>query len=123
MTAEASTELAQDWRGICRVDDLLTGRGVCALLGIEQIAVFLLWDGTVYAVGNYDPYGRANVISRGIVGSRGDIPTVASPLYKHVFDLRTGRPMDDPGGPALATYQTRVFDGVVAVQVPEPRLR
>ncbi len=111
------TETQQDWRRICRVDDLLTGRGACALLGIEQIAVFLLWDGTVHAVSNYDPYGGAYVISRGIVGTRGDVPTVASPLYKHVFDLRTGQPLDDPGGTGLTSYETRVVDGIVEVRL------
>lgn len=112
-----SRETQQEWRRICRVADLLTGRGVCALLGIEQVALFLMWDGSVYAVSNYDPYGRAYVISRGIVGSRGDTPTVASPLYKHVFDLRTGKPLDDIGGPALTTYPVRLVDGIVEVQL------
>lgn len=111
----ASVGTAADWRRICRVEDLLPGRGACALLGVEQIAVFLLWDGSVHAVGNYDPYSRANVISRGIVGNRGEVPTVASPMYKNVFDLCTGRPLDDPDGPALTSYPVRVADGIVEV--------
>ena len=45
---------------------------------------------------NYDPFGQAFVLSRGIVGTRVDAPTVASPLYKQVFDLRTGQCLDDP---------------------------
>jgi nitrite reductase (NADH) small subunit len=110
-----AVDTATEWYRICRLDDLLAGRGAGALIGGEQVAIFLLWDGTVHAVGNYDPYGHAYVISRGIVGSRGGIPTVASPLYKHVFDLRTGHPLDDPDGPALATYDTRVVEGVVEV--------
>ena len=44
----------------------------------------------VFAIGNQDPFSGANVMSRGIVGSRGDVPTVASPMFKQVFDLRTG---------------------------------
>ncbi len=35
------------------------------------------------------------MIARGIVGTRGDAPTVASPMSKQVFDLRTGVCLDD----------------------------
>ena len=114
---DSDVDIAQDWRPACRLDELPAGRGVCALFGGQQVAIFLLWDGTVRAVGNYDPYGRAYVISRGIVGSRGDTPTVASPLYKNIFDLTTGRPVDDPDGLALPTYATRVTDGTLEVRL------
>jgi nitrite reductase (NADH) small subunit len=113
----AALELRHDWRPVCQLDDLLPGRGVAALFDGEQIAIFLLGDGTVHAVGNYDPYGGAHVLSRGLVGSRGDAPTVASPLYKNVFDLRTGRPLDDPDGPTLPTYETRVSAGTLEVRL------
>ena len=83
------------WTDVCRYADLLPERGVCALVDGAQVAVFRLHDGTLRAVGNYDPAGHAYVLSRGIVGSRGEVPTVASPLYKHVYDLTTGRCLDD----------------------------
>ena len=35
------------------------------------------------------------MLARGIVGTRGDVPFVASPMHKHAFDLRTGRCLDD----------------------------
>jgi nitrite reductase (NADH) small subunit len=54
-------------------------------------------------------------MARGIVGSRGDVPTVASPLYKHVFDLRTGQCLDDESL-ALAYYESRICDGVIQVR-------
>ena len=74
-------------------------RGRAALLGGTQIALFLLHTvgGRVHAVSNLDPYSRAHVISRGIVGTRQDAPTVASPMYKQVFDLRTGACLDTQG--------------------------
>ncbi|MFY1635938.1 nitrite reductase (NAD(P)H) small subunit [Solwaraspora sp. WMMB335] len=37
-----------------------------------------------------------HVMSRGIVGARGDVPTVASPLHKQVYGLRTGQCLDLP---------------------------
>src|SRR5690348_7615883 len=75
------------WTDVCPYAELLPERGVCALVGGAQVAVFRLWDGSVRAVGNWDPFGGAFVISRGIVGSRGDRPIVVSPLLKHAFCL------------------------------------
>jgi nitrite reductase (NADH) small subunit len=54
------------------------------------------------------------VLSRGIVGSRGDVPTVASPLHKQVFDLRTGRCLDDDAV-GVPVYAVRHRAGVVEV--------
>jgi nitrite reductase (NADH) small subunit len=106
---------ALTWYPVCPLGDLLPGRGAGALIGGEQAALFRLPSGEVYAVGNYDPYGRANVIARGIAGSKGGTPTVTSPLYKHVFDLRTGQCCDDPGGPGLASWPVRIAGGTVEI--------
>ena len=97
---------------VCRYDVLVPERGVAALLGDVQIALFRTHDGSVFAVGNHDPFSGANVMSRGIVGSRGEVPTVASPMFKQVFDLRTGECLDDPSV-ALPVYQVEVVDEMV----------
>jgi nitrite reductase (NADH) small subunit len=81
-----------------------------------QVALFRTHDGAVYALDNRDPFSGASVLSRGIVGSRGDVPTVASPMYKQAFDLRTGACLDD-GAVTIATYPVRVVDGQVQVSV------
>lgn len=99
---------------VCRYDDLLPERGVAALLGDRQVALFRTYDGSVFALGNQDPFSGANVLSRGIVGNRGDVPTVASPMFKQVFDLRTGRCLDDPAV-AVPAYPVRVVEGQVLV--------
>ncbi|MFD0327842.1 nitrite reductase (NAD(P)H) small subunit [Streptacidiphilus monticola] len=73
---------------------------MAALLDDEQqVAVFLTPEGDLYAVGNRDPFSAAEVISRGLLGSRGEAPTVASPMYKQVFDLRTGTCLDEDATP------------------------
>jgi nitrite reductase (NADH) small subunit len=55
------------------------------------------------------------VMSRGIVGTKGDIPTVASPIHKQRYDLRDGRGIDDPAV-TLPAYPVRVLaDGMVQV--------
>lgn len=106
---------------VCTLHDLEVERGRAALIGDQQVALFLLGDGTVHALDNLDPYSGANVISRGIVGTRGECPTVASPLHKQVFDLRTGRCLETQGGPdaALRIWPVTVVDGEVWIGLPE----
>jgi len=106
---------------VCRLEDLEVERGRAALVGEEQVALFLSGDGSVRAVSNLDPFSGANVISRGIVGSRGDAPTVASPLHKQVFDLRTGACLDTQGKPdaALRVWTVLIVDGVVHLDTAE----
>ncbi|WP_309064277.1 nitrite reductase small subunit NirD [Microbacterium sp.] len=93
---------------VCTIGDLEVERGRAALVGDRQVALFLLRDGTVHAVSNLDPYSGAHVISRGIVGTRGDAPTIASPMHKQVFDLRTGECLDTQGKPPHALTVWRV---------------
>ena len=102
------------WMAVCRYDDLQPERGVAALIGGEQVAVFRTFDGALYAIRNQDPFTGAFVLSRGIVGTRGDIPTVASPLHKQVFDLRTGACLDDEAA-SVPVFPVRERDGHVEV--------
>jgi nitrite reductase (NADH) small subunit len=99
---------------VCAYDHLQPERGVAALVAGEQVAVFRLHDGSLRAVGHRDPFSGAHVIARGIVGTRGSVPTVASPMFKQVFDLDTGVCLDDPAV-ALRVYGVEVRDGVVHV--------
>ncbi|MFI5955112.1 nitrite reductase small subunit NirD [Cryptosporangium sp. NPDC051539] len=117
MTVTVAAPAALDWRAACRLADLLPERGACALFDGAQIALFRLWDDRVYAVGNRDPYTGAQVMARGLVGTRGGRRAVASPLHKQVFDLATGECLSDPAVPALPTWPVRVRDGVVEVEL------
>ena len=105
------------WVDVCAFDALVPDRGVCALVDGRQVAVFRVSpDDELYAVSNHDPFSEANVMSRGIVGSRGDVPKVASPMYKQSFDLRTGLCLDD-ASVVLAVFPVRERDGRVEVAV------
>ncbi|MFD3996821.1 nitrite reductase (NAD(P)H) small subunit [Streptomyces sp. NPDC058583] len=82
---------------VAGVEFLEPGRGRAAVLADgTEAALFRDGDGEVYAVGNRDPFSGADVIANGIMGSRGGVPVVASPLHKQEFDLRTGACLDDP---------------------------
>lgn len=110
------------WSPVCALEDLVPDRGAAALVstpdGPRQVAIFRLSDGGLHAVGHRDPFTGANVIARGLVGTRGEVPTVASPLHKQVFDLRTGAALDYPDV-SLDGWEVRVVEGSVHVRPRE----
>jgi nitrite reductase (NADH) small subunit len=99
---------------VCRYADLEAEVGVVALVDGEAIAIFRTHDGNIHAISNYDPCSRASVLARGIIGTRKDIPFVASPMHKQAFDLRTGQCLDD-AAVRIPTYDIAVTDGLVLV--------
>ena len=83
---------------ICTTSDLVSGSGVAAIYGGQQIALFYLPNDPeqqLYVIGNHDPIGQANVLSRGVLGDVKGEPVVASPLYKQHFSLRDGHCIED----------------------------
>ncbi|MFD6140336.1 nitrite reductase (NAD(P)H) small subunit family protein [Promicromonospora sp. NPDC060271] len=121
------------WERACLLTDLFPERGAAALFGDVQVALFRLAEdpadpvpgGRVYAVQNLDPFSAAHVMSRGIVGTRGGVPTVAAPVYKQVFSLVTGECLvaadktpKEGLPPDLTTYPVEIRDGVVHVGLP-----
>ena len=104
-----------DWTKVCNVDDIPVGTGVCALVAGEQVAVFRpKANDELYALGNFDPMSDAFVLSRGILGDKGGVLKVASPVYKHNYDLKTGKCLDEPDV-FVPVYACRVADGVVEI--------
>lgn len=94
-------------------------QGAAVLLpGRMSAAVFLLHDGSLHAIGNVDPFYGAPVMCHGIVGDRAGAPTVASPLGKQVFCLRTGRCLDDPAVSVPVFGLSAEDDGVIRLSTP-----
>lgn len=109
---------------VCELTRLTPELGAAILAGDAQIAIFRLADDRVFAVQNQDPFSGAFVLSRGITGSRGDDPTIASPIYKQVFSLTTGEclvTMDKEPlaglSPHLVTYPVTIENGRVIVHL------
>lgn len=102
---------------VCALGDLVPERGSVALVDGVQVALVRTHDDAVHAIANLDPYSGAQVIARGLVGTRGGIPTITSPMFKQVFDLRTGECLDAAGEDprALRTWPVTVADGEVVV--------
>ncbi len=112
----ATAEPMSAWVDVCAFDAIVRDTGVCALVGGRQVAVVRVGD-RVFAVDNFDPFSKAFVLSRGIVGDKGGVPKIASPIYKQSFDLRTGICLDDPAI-SVRTYDVRVREGRIEVLEP-----
>lgn len=85
-----------NWTPVCDVDHILPNTGVCARVQGRHVAVFRVGEDQLFAIDNLDPKTQASVLSRGLVGNLGERIVVASPLYKHHFDLRTGECLEMP---------------------------
>lgn len=102
------------YEAVCRLDQIDVEGGVHALVRGSSVAIFRTHDGNVYAISSWDPCSKASVLARGILGTRGDVPVVTSPMHKQAFDLRTGACLDDPAI-RVATYEVNVEDDIVLV--------
>lgn len=103
------------WTAVCAVDDILPNTGVCALVDGRHVAIFRVGTEQFFAIDNVDPKAQASVLSRGLVGNLGEHIVVASPLYKHHFDLRSGACLELPAY-SVQAYTTQVRNGQVWVR-------
>ncbi len=102
---------------VCALDDINLDTGVCALVNNEQVAIFRpAATGTLFAINNFDPIGKANVLSRGLISHVKGHLTVASPLYKQHYRLDNGECLEDESV-RVNTYQTKVENNRVLVAV------
>ena len=109
-----------NWLNVCKVSDLQENSGVCVLISDKQVALFYFPKQTaVYAISNFDPFGEANVLSRGIVGDYHGEIVVASPLHKEHFNLKTGECLEHPDV-KIPAYACRIDSGFV--QLPAESL-
>jgi len=106
--------LVSDWTAVCAVDDILPNTGVCARVDERHIAIFRVGQHQFFAIDNVDPKAGASVLSRGLVGNLGEHLVVASPLYKHHIDLRTGVCLESPEW-SVRSHRVRTEDGRVLV--------
>ena len=118
MSAAFDSIESVDWVDVCSVEDIGMDRGVCALVADRAIAVFRASpDGALFALSNLDPFSGASVMSRGIVGSCGEIRKIASPMYKQSFDMATGICLDD-ANVRLDTFNVRDVSGRIQIGPP-----
>ncbi len=103
------------WETICPISDIPPNAGVAAMVNGHQVAIFNI-KGELYAIDNFDPVSKANVMSRGIIGSiKGEL-VVAAPLYKQHFSLNSGECLEEEGV-KVNCFAVRNNDGTVEIDI------
>ncbi len=105
----------REWIDVCSTEDVVPGTGAAAMIDGEQVAIVRTRDDAWYAIANFDPFSKAFVIARGIVGDRGGIAKIASPIYKQTFNLETGQCLEDESV-RLPVYALRISNGRVRIR-------
>lgn len=109
-----------DWIDVCDLDDLTANTGVGALIADQQVAIFRIGnEKRVYALSNQDPFSKAFVMARGIIGDLQGERVVASPIYKQHFSLATGRCLEDKDQ-KLLVFPSKIENGRVLIS-PTPQ--
>lgn len=116
-------EMAGTWLKACKTNDLVVNSGVCALVENKQIAIFAVSainapnDISLYACDNYDPCGKANVMSRGLLCSIAGEMAICSPLYKQHFSLLDGHCFEQDDV-SISVYPVKLVDDAVMLFLP-----
>lgn len=108
-----------NWTTVCQTSDLVDNSGVCALVNEQQIALFKVKQAEqeqVFAISNWDPIGKANVLYRGLIASVGETLAVASPLYKQRYCLTTGVCLDSDDV-TVTIYPVKIEQDSVQLQL------
>jgi nitrite reductase [NAD(P)H] small subunit len=99
------------WARVTKTENIPLREGRSVNLGGVQIAIFNLGERFV-AIENTCPH-KGGPLSDGIVSGS----TIVCPLHNWGFDLETGCAVRASAPACLATYRTRVEDGIVMVDV------
>ena len=103
------------WKHACAVTDVPENGGVCVKMGDAQIALFHFtrineW----FATQNECPHRQQMALSRGMIGTQGEVPKVACPFHKKTFSLRTGECLNGEEC-GIHTYPVKVEAGQVYI--------
>jgi nitrite reductase (NADH) small subunit len=103
------------WFKVGNITDFQEGGGSCIKYQSKQIAVFN-FDGKSrwFASQNLCPHKLEMVLSRGMIGSAGEIPKVACPMHKKTFSLEDGSSLsgDDL---KIAVYPVKIENNQVLI--------
>jgi NAD(P)H-dependent nitrite reductase small subunit len=109
MTAEAT------WTAVTSVDNVPPREGRAVRFGHLEIAIFNI-NGRFLTIENACPH-KGGPLCDGFTSGT----TVVCPLHGQRFDLETGAPVLASQPTCLATFPTRVDEGVILVDLANPR--
>ncbi|MBR9727185.1 nitrite reductase small subunit NirD [Shewanella intestini] len=104
-----------NWVKICEASVLPQGSGIAAWVNETAVAIFDLGNDGLYAVGNVDPATGVSVLARGLVCDIEGKLCVASPLYKHHYQLEDGVCIEDSNLSAMS-FEIKKQHGQVLVK-------
>lgn len=88
--------------------------GVRVKLGLEDVVVFRLSDGRVYALENKNPNRKGGIISEGMVSGE----YLYDPLYDWKISLVTGL-VQAPDTGSVRTFPVKIDNGLVLIGASE----
>ncbi|WP_304237739.1 nitrite reductase small subunit NirD [Jiulongibacter sediminis] len=105
------------WILACQVEDVPDNGGSCALIEGEQIAIYnFARRGEWFATQNLCPHKKQMALSRGMIGSDGDVPKVACPFHKKTFSLVSGNCLSGDDY-EIKTYPVKIENGLVYIGI------
>lgn len=106
------------WVPVGHVSDFPLEGGATIKYGKVQLAVFRFASRNEwYATQNMCPHKRAFVLSRGIIGSQGEVPKVACPLHKKTFSLKSGECLSGDEM-SVKVFPVKIVDDQVHLLLP-----
>ncbi len=102
--------LTDGFTRICKIDELIEGKGKRFIVDDTEIALFKI-DGNTYALNNICPHPHSALIYDGFV----EDGCVVCPAHGWKFNLITGR--KPSGSKGLDTYEVKLINGDVYVKV------
>jgi nitrite reductase (NADH) small subunit len=113
---KSSDSIAMEWYPACQVNDVPRNGGVCVKLGEQQIALFhFTRNGEWYASQNSCPHRNQMALSRGMIGSLGEVPKVACPFHKKSFSLIDGRCLGSEQEYSIQTFPVKIENNTVFI--------
>lgn len=104
---------ADNWIGIARVDDVAEGTAVPVETMGLQLAVYHLEGGEICVTDNICTHAFALLTDGWFENG-----LIECPLHAGSFDCRTGKGQGAPIEEDLKTYQVRVVDGGIEINLP-----
>ena len=100
-----------EFRKAARTEDVPAGQRKMAKVGGKRIALFNI-DGNYYAIDDTCTH-KGGPLSEGQVAGT----TVTCPWHHSSFDLRTGDAMTPPAEVGVSTYNVRVVDDDIEIEI------
>jgi nitrite reductase/ring-hydroxylating ferredoxin subunit len=108
------TTTEQTWAALCPLDSLPEGEGMYPFeIGSRRVVIYRV-EGAIYATDNVCSHAFALLTDGWLEDG-----LVECPLHGAQFDVRTGEAVRGPADCPVATFQTRVRDGMIEVLIAE----